>query len=60
MTAQWASKVISIYAPSFTAGVVCEDDKVKRAAPIIKYMRGWTLEQVKEYVARRGWQCEEL
>lgn len=46
-----------IVAPHFVAGVeMGDDDRVKRAAPIVGYMHGWPRERVRSYVARKGWQ----
>lgn len=45
--------MVRIEAPTFTAGVVL----MERAAPIIKYMRTWTLWQIQNYCRRRGWRC---
>lgn len=44
-----------ITAPHFVAGVVVEDDKVVRTAPIVGYMLGWTADEVRRYVHRKGW-----
>ena len=47
-----------ITAPHFVAGVVLEDDVVVRAAPIIKYMRGWNSARIKSYTRKKGWWYE--
>lgn len=40
----------------FCAGVVVDDlGRVIRAAPIVKYMRGWTLKQVEDYCREKRW-----
>lgn len=39
----------------FYAGVVAENGKVVRAAPIVKYMRGWTTDQVVAYARKKRW-----
>lgn len=44
-----------IVAPHFVAGVIVEDGRVVRAAPIVGYMKGWPEERVRAYVARKGW-----
>ena len=41
----------------FFAGVVLERDRVINAAPIIKYMVGWTEAGVRGYANKRGWAC---
>jgi hypothetical protein len=49
-----------ITAPHFTAALEIEGDKVKRAAPIINYMRDWYLWQVRSYCVRNGWTIDEI
>jgi hypothetical protein len=47
--------MLRITAPHFCAGIgegMC--------APIIKYMRGWTVRQIREYCQRKGWKVEVL
>ena len=44
---------IRIKAPSFCAGIDCEG---RRSAPILRFMKGWTLGQIKAYCEVRGWQ----
>ena len=39
----------------FHAGVVLWDDVVIEAAPIIRYMRKWTRDRVRNYCAGKGW-----
>lgn len=46
-----------IVAPHFVAGIVIEDGKVVRAAPIVRYMLGWSEDRVREYVNRKGWKA---
>ena len=43
----------------FTAGFVTSMGIVTRAAPIIKYMRGWTTERVREYCQTKGWSLRD-
>lgn len=47
--------LIRIEAPHFVAGVIIKDGLVVRAAPIVKYMRGWTTTRVTSYAASKGW-----
>lgn len=44
-----------IKATHFTAGIVMTDDVVIEAAPIIKYMRGWTRAAVRNYCNKKRW-----
>jgi hypothetical protein len=50
--------MVWISAPHFTAGVGLDRGRVASAAPILKYMKGWTLEQVIGYARERGWETE--
>lgn len=45
----------SIDAPHFCAGVVLWDDKVIEAAPIVRYMKGWTRARVRAYCGDKKW-----
>lgn len=47
--------VLTIDAPHFNAGVIIKDDVVIKAAPILRYMLGWNLDQIKEYCIRKKW-----
>jgi hypothetical protein len=42
--------------PKFCAGIVLFDDVVVEAAPIVKYMKKWSRDQVREYCKKRGWE----
>jgi hypothetical protein len=44
-----------ILAPHFSAGVVLWDDKVVETAPIVRYMRGWSRERVRNYCKKKDW-----
>jgi hypothetical protein len=52
-------RLVRIVAPHFVAGLET-DGVVRRAAPIIRYMIGWTDDGVRDYVARRGWLAEAV
>ena len=45
----------AIDAPHFFAGIVLQDDKVIEAADIVKYMRKWSRDRVREYCKSKGW-----
>lgn len=51
--------VVSIDAPHFNAGVVFDQNTVKKAAPIIKYMTGWSKEKMVAYCESKGWKVLE-
>jgi hypothetical protein len=45
----------AVDASHFYAGIVLQDDHVVEAAPILKYMTGWTRDRVRSYCAAKGW-----
>ena len=45
----------AIDAPHFYAGIVLRDDRVVESANIVRYMRGWTRDRVREYCKQKGW-----
>ena len=45
-----------IRSPNFTAGIVLFDDVVVEAAPILRYMRRWSRDRVRDYCNKQGWQ----
>lgn len=51
------SDLIRISSPTFVAGY---DREIGRIAPIIKYMRGWTDEQISTYCKSKGWTCAKV
>lgn len=53
------SSMIRISAAHFVAGLVLdENDVVVRAAPILKYMIGWSWQRVLHYCTIKRWTCE--
>lgn len=56
--------MLRIRAPSFVAGLVLstpgEHEIVTEAAPILKYMRGWSKERVEQYCQQRRWTLEAI
>ena len=47
---------VRIVAPHFVAGI----ERGGAVSPIIAYMRGWSLRQIRAYCARKHWQVEVL
>lgn len=47
---------IQITTSWFVAGLKYKNNIVFEAAPVLKYMEGWTLDAVKEYCHRKGWE----
>jgi hypothetical protein len=39
----------------FTAGIVLWDDTCVEAAPIVRYMKGWSRQKIRSYVGQRKW-----
>lgn len=52
--------LVAIDAPHFYAGIVAENGRVKEAAHIVKYMKGWSGQQVADYCAKKGWRWERI
>jgi len=46
--------LVRVIAPHFVAGFET-DGIVRRAAPIIKYMIGWTDAYARHYIKQKGW-----
>lgn len=44
-----------ITAPHFCAGIVFVARVCTEPAPILRYMRGWTVERVRDYCATKQW-----
>lgn len=44
----------------FTAGCVSENEKIIVAAPIIKYMIGWTEKEMIQYCQKKNWQTIKI
>ena len=44
-----------IDAPHFFAGIVLRKERVTEAADIVRYMKGWPRDRVREYCARKKW-----
>ena len=54
------SGTVQVSSAYFTAGLVVEHGKVIKAAPILGYMRGWSLEQVTAYSEKKDWRLAWL
>lgn len=51
-----APQALRVSAPHMVAGVLLSAlGRVYDAAPIVKYMRGWTERQVRAYVKSKRW-----
>ena len=49
-------KLVRVVAPHFVAGFET-DGIVRRAAPILKYLKGKTDVQARAYIAKKGWKA---
>ena len=47
--------LIRITSSYFCAGIEVEDQHVVNTAPILKYMNGWSMSQVIDYVKKNLW-----
>lgn len=45
-----------IEAPHFCAGGEIKDQRITWAAPIINYMKGWSVYKAHEYCKKKNWQ----
>ena len=53
--------MLRIEAPHFVGGVVFSDGgRVSHAAPIVRYMKEWTADEVHRYCERKRWRCESV
>lgn len=52
-------QLVRVSAPHFVAGFET-DGVVRNAAPILRYMLGWTNQRVAQYLTRKGWTWEVL
>lgn len=53
-------RLIQVSAPHFTAGVEARDGRIVRAAPIVRYMVGWTGDRFAAYCRHKGWAWERV
>ncbi len=51
--------LVRIVAPHFVAGFET-DGVVRRAAPIIRYMLGWSDARARSYIASKGWKASRI
>lgn len=50
-----------IVAPHFVAGIeIARNATVIEAAPIVRYMIGWSARRVKRYVSAKRWSIERV
>lgn len=48
--------MLRITAPHFVAGI----ERGGACAPILRYMKGWTLRQIRDYCASKHWTIEVM
>lgn len=49
-------KLVRVASSYFVAGFE-SDGVVRRAAPIIHYMVGWSEDKTRKYIAKKGWKA---
>lgn len=49
-----------ITAPHFCAGATLDNGVVTHCAPILAYMRGWSVQRVEDYCRTKRWRIEAL
>lgn len=47
--------LVRVSAPHFVAGIVVEDERVVRAAPILRWSIGWHRDALRNYFRKKGW-----
>ncbi len=52
--------LLAIDAPHFYCGVVLQNDRVIRTAPIVRYLRGWNVQRLTRYSQAHGWRVEAI
>ena len=52
--------MIRIESHYFVVGVIITDEIVVRAPPIVKYMKGWSVQRVTNYCEKKGWKMTKL
>jgi hypothetical protein len=60
MGKQSAEVLAQITAPHFCAGLIQRDGTVRQAAPIVKYMIGWSIQRAVEYARSKGWRVDPI
>jgi hypothetical protein len=52
--------IVRITAPHFCAGLDGDGLGKWEGAPILRYMKDWSLGQIKLYCKKKGWICEVI
>lgn len=52
--------LVRIIAPHFVAGLEADGGRVTVAAPILRYMVGWSGKQVADYCVKKRWTWERV
>ena len=47
--------LVQITSSYFCAGIILEDEVCIRAAPIVKYMKGWDKVKIRNYCKYKNW-----
>lgn len=52
--------LVRICSPHFVAGILVSRRRVIEAAPIVRYMVGWSSERVIAYCKRKHWTAKRI
>ncbi len=53
-------KLVRVVAPHFVAGIECALGKCTEAAPILKWCKGKTEDELRSYFKQKGWQASVI
>jgi len=51
--------LIRIESSYFVAGIIV-GEQYNKCAPIVHYMRDWSIQKIKNYCSKKGWRYQEL
>jgi hypothetical protein len=54
------TKFIRVCAPHFVAGLECASGKCTEAAPILKWCKGKTEDELRAFFAKKGWKASVI
>ena len=55
-----AIKLVRVVAPHFVAGIDCANGKCVEAAPILKWCKGKTEDELRTLFAKKGWKASVI
>ena len=54
------TELFGISGPTFVAGIEIKNGTVYKTAPILNYMKGWTLEDVENYCKKHKFKITDM